>query len=174
MGDSVKTGLLPLHSYDVAGGEGSMADKYKKTHFGTLKRSKRGGLLWVTEPWWVLLPMLLGSCHGGEAFECQLQPQRRLRGHRCLGVLLELVQPEEEVNDEYCHVLETRKKEHVTWTCTDWWGNAEERACRYFLQLTGRETKVREWRQLNGCGFPGTPHLGHVAFSSVAQKLLCQ
>lgn len=53
-------------------------------------------------------------------------------------------------------------------------GNAEERACRYFLQLTGRETKVREWRQLNGCGFPGTPHLGHVAFSSVAQKLLCQ
>ena len=40
--------------------------------------------------------------------------ERRLRGHRCLGVLLELVQPEEEVNDEYCHVLETRKKEHVT------------------------------------------------------------
>lgn len=53
-------------------------------------------------------------------------------------------------------------------------GNAEERACRYFLQLRGRETKVHEWRQLMAGVCQGPPHPRHVAFGSSARKLLWQ
>lgn len=77
----------------------------------------------------------------------QLQPQCRYRRHRCLAVLLELVQPEEGIIDGYSHISETRKSmshKHVQIGER----STKERTCRCFLQQRERLIKVPEWRQL--------------------------